>query len=303
MGKKSGGSPSYPDPAETAAQQAVLNEKTARTQATLNRIDQYNPYGQQVYTDLGAEWTAANPGQPANKNPYKDRWRSDVMLSPDSEAAARAEMLNARRLQELGTSAIGRIDEATGQPLDFSGLPALQGSGGYEGSRKSVEDALYGRATSRLDPQIQQQQTALETSLANKGITMGSEAWNQAMDQFGRTRNDAYSNARADAIAGGGAEQSRLFGLDLGARTQGISEILAKRAQPINEATALMSGGQVSVPQFAPAGQAGVAPVDYSSLVNAKYGAEANAANQNRQDWMNGLFGLGKAGLSAWIGA
>lgn len=285
MGKKSSSQPDYPDPSKTAAQQGVLNEQTARTQATLNRINQYTPYGQSVYSQV--------PGQ-------KDQWRQDVILSPDSEAAARSEMLNSRLLQEAGTSAIGRINEATGQPIDFSGLPALQGSEGYAPQRQQVEDALYGRATSRLDPQFEKSDRALQTRLANMGITMGSEAWNNAMDQQGRTRNDAYSSARSDAITGGGAEQSRLFGLDTGARQQGISEILAKRNQPINEATAMMSGGQVSMPQFAPAGQAGVSPVDYSGLVQNQYAAKSNAAGQNQQNWMNGLFGLGQAGMMAF---
>src|SRR5262245_36532979 len=102
MGKKSGGSPDYPDPSKTAQQQGVMNADTARLNATLNRIDQYTPYGQSVYTNLG-----------------KDRWRQDIRLSPDSEAAAKAEMLNSRLLQETGTDAIGRIRDATGQSLDF----------------------------------------------------------------------------------------------------------------------------------------------------------------------------------------
>lgn len=270
MGKKSSSQPDYPDPSKTAAQQGVLNAETARTQASLNRINQYTPYGQQVFTDLG-----------------NDRWRSDIKLSPDSEAAVKSEMLNSRLLQGLGTKAIGRIDAATGQPLTMESL--LASAGGTGDGRQGVEDAMYGRSTSRLDPQFERSDRALATKLANMGITMGSEAWNQAMDQAGRTRNDAYSTARADAIAAGGSEQSRLFGLGM-----------ALRNQPINEATALMSGGQVSVPQFAAPGQAGVAPVDYSGQVAAQYGAQSQAAQQNQQNWMNGLFGLGSAAIGAW---
>lgn len=270
MGKKSGGSPDYPDPSKTANQQAVLNEKTARTQASLNRINTYTPYGQSVYTDLGG-----------------DRWRNDIILSPDSEAAAKAEMLNSRLAQQLGTEQIGRIRSAISDPITMDSL--LKSAGGTGDGRQGVEDALYGRATSRLDPEWETRARALETSLANKGISMGSEAWNRAMDQFSRGRNDAYAGARQDAVGAGGAEQSRLFGLGMSLRNQ-----------PINELSALLSSGQVSVPQFASPGQAGVAPVDYSSLVNAKYGAQANAAQQSQQNWMNGLFGLGSAAIGAW---
>lgn len=286
MAKKGGGSPDYPDPSKTANQQAVLNEQTARTNASLNRIDQYTPYGQQRFTDLG-----------------NDRWRSDIVLSPDSEAAARAEMLNSRLAQELGTDQLGRIRGTLGEDLSFEGLPELAGSAGYADQRQGVEDALYQRATSRLDPQFEQQQRQFETGLANKGIPIGSEAWQRATDTFNRGRNDAYSTARSDAITGGGAEQSRLFGLDLGSRQQGVQERLTERNQPINELAALLSSGQVSVPQFAPAGQASSQPVDYTGLVNNRYQTQANAAQQSQQNWMNGLFGLGQAGLSAWMGS
>jgi hypothetical protein len=141
----------------------------------------------------------------------------------------------------------------------------------------------------------------METQLANKGIPIGSEAWNRAMDNFNRGRNDAYAGARSDAVTGGGAEQSRLFGLDIGARQQGITEQLTKRNQPLNELAAILGGGQVSMPQFAPGGGASAAPVDYTSLVNNKYAAQNSAAQQNTNNWTNGLFGLGQAGLSAYM--
>jgi hypothetical protein len=301
MGKNSGGSPKSPDPGQTAAQQAVMNAQTARTNATLNRVNQYTPYGQSTYTDMGKLWASQNPGVAASKNPYTDQWRNDIKLSPDSEAAARAEMLNSRLMQELGTEQVGRIDSAVSQDLDFSQLPQLAGSGGYADQRKQVEDALYGRATSRLDPQFEQQARQMETQLANKGIPIGSEAWNRAMDNFNRGRNDAYAGARSDAVTGGGAEQSRLFGLDIGARQQGITEQLTKRNQPLNELAAILGGGQVSMPQFAPGGGASAAPVDYTSLVNNKYAAQNSAAQQNTNNWTNGLFGLGQAGLSAYM--
>lgn len=110
--------------------------------------------------------------------------------------------------------------------LDLSGLTKLPGTDDFSADRQKVEDALYGRTTSRLDPQWQSQANDLAVRLANQGVTVGSEAWQREMDAFGRAKNDAYANARNDAILAGGTEQSRLFGNALAARQQGYNEVL-----------------------------------------------------------------------------
>ncbi|MBF0142711.1 MAG: hypothetical protein HQL59_04540 [Magnetococcales bacterium] len=108
--------------------------------------------------------------------------------------------------------------------LDYSGLPQLFGAEDLLGARKSVEDALYGRQTAKLDPQFRQEEEAMKTELANRGIPLGSEAYTRAVDDFFRRRQDAYAAARQDAIQGGGAEMANLFGMGLQARQQGLNE-------------------------------------------------------------------------------
>ena len=90
--------------------------------------------------------------------------------------------------------------------------------------RQSVEDALYSRQASRLDPRWQQSEDRLQSSLAAQGITQGSEAYNRETANFARDRNDAYSNAILDAITGGGAEMQRQFGMDMAGRQQEFAE-------------------------------------------------------------------------------
>lgn len=55
----------------------------------------------------------------------------------------------------------------------------------------------------------------MEIQLTNQGVLPGSKAWKTAMDDFSRSKNDAYDMATNDAIVGAGAEQGRLFGMDL----------------------------------------------------------------------------------------
>lgn len=108
--------------------------------------------------------------------------------------------------------------------LDFSSLSNLPGINDFSGERQRVEDALYGRAASRLDPQWQQAETNLRTDLANRGITEGSAAWNSELDRLNREKTDAYQNATWNAINAGGTEQSRLFADALRGRQQGYTE-------------------------------------------------------------------------------
>lgn len=79
------------------------------------------------------------------------------------------------------------------------------------------------------------------------------------------------------------------------ARSQGMQEAYAARNQPLNEIAALLSGSQVTNPQFQSTPQTGVAGVDYTGLVNQKYQAEQQAY----QSGMGGLFGAGSALLGA----
>lgn len=289
MGKSSPKPPPAPDPVATANAQAAANEKTARVQTTLNRVNEYTPWGSVIYTDLG-----------------NDRWRRDVQLSPDQQRSVEQEALLDRQLNQLGLDSVGRVQDVMSKPFTLADIPRAPGIDDFGAERQRVEDALYGRATSRLDPQFETQQRRLETQLTNQGIARGSEAWNREMDSFGRQRTDAYDAARSSAISAGGSEQSRLYGLGQNARERAIQEAAFLRSQPLNEITALMSGGQVTAPQFSPTPQTGVNPTDVLGATNMAYQGQLNNYNQQmgqRNALMGGLFGLGGAALGGWAGS
>jgi hypothetical protein len=102
------------------------------------------------------------------------------------------------------------------------------------------------------------------------------------MRGFDEGRNDAYNS------------------LMLQGRAQASQEALTERNQPINEITALMSGSQVTQPQFANVPTSQVAGVDHSGNVYRSYDGQMRAyqaeqANSNAM--MGGLFGLAGAGM------
>lgn len=110
------------------------------------------------------------------------------------------------------------------QQLDFSRLQGIPGLGDFGGEAQRAQDAVYKQAQSRLDPRFEQEQRALGAQLAGKGVSENSEAYRRAMDQFTRQKTDAYNQAQYSGIEAGGREQSRLFGLAMGARQQGAAE-------------------------------------------------------------------------------
>ena len=138
-----------------------------------------------------------------------------------------------------------------------------------------VSDAIYGQYTSRLDPQYAQGQAALETQLANQGITRGSEAYNNAMTQFGNQRTDAYAGARRDATTAGSAERTSLLNSMFGLG---------------NAATA----GYQNTPQ--------IQTPNIADMVYKNFGAKQdkyNAGVGQQNAMMNGLFSLGAAAIGA----
>lgn len=154
--------------------------------------------------------------------------------------------------------------------LDYSGLSALPGTGDFSADRQRAEDAAYQSQVSRLDPQFASQQHATEARLANMGVARGSAAWNQEIDSLNRSRTDAYGQARNDAVQQGSAEQSRLFGLAMGARQEGVNEI-GTAGQFANQAQQQDYGQQFDRGQF------------YNSAQAQQYAQNANDANFQNQ--------------------
>jgi hypothetical protein len=149
----------------------------------------------------------------------------------------------------------------------------------------ATESRLMELGRSRLDPILQQRNAALESKLYNQGVLPGTEAYDRAMRENTQGDNDAYNQ------------------LLLTGRATANQELTAERNQPINEITALMSGGQVTQPQFGNTPATSVANTDVAGITQNAYQNSLipwQAENQNRQAMMGGLFSLGGAALGGW---
>ena len=74
---------------------------------------------------------------------------------------------------------------------------------GSDEARKRAENATYQAYRDKLTPEHQQQIADLETSLANKGITVGSEAYQRAMTDLQNAQNNALNQAAYQSVING----------------------------------------------------------------------------------------------------
>jgi len=142
-----------------------------------NRVNEQDMFGSSSYT----------------RDPATGQLTRKVNLSPQEQAKLDQEY--ARQ---------GLVDNYTKQ--------LLESFGGAGANRQKFEDTLYGAATKRLDPEFQQQEERLRQRLADQGVVAGSEKYNRMMNDFNRSRTDAYQQARESAYLGGADEMNRQIG-------------------------------------------------------------------------------------------
>lgn len=111
--------------------------------------------------------------------------------------------------------------------LDTSNVPGMIGGDRLADALSTQRDSLYRQRAAYMDPQWQGRQRELENKLVQQGVMQNSEAWNNAMQDFNRQRAFDYEQAREASITGGGAEQSRLFGLGLASNQNAFNQALA----------------------------------------------------------------------------
>jgi len=96
---------------------------------------------------------------------------------------------------------------------NFSSLPDYQFSvENSDEARQRAEAATYQSYLDKLVPQYQQQMSDLQTSLANQGITAGSEAYLRAMNGLQSSQNAALNQAAYQSVLNGQNAYSQAFG-------------------------------------------------------------------------------------------
>ncbi len=243
--------------------------KTAAAQATANKDTAVAQYG----------LNATNQNTPQGKLNYNQigtwadgtpRFEATTSLSAPEQSIYDTNVQTRQNVGAIGRDQSARIGTLLGTPFKVG---------------DATDSKIAQIQKGFLDPEWQKRGEALETDLINRGIRPGSEQYRNMHSDFSSDRSKAYDQSYLDSY--GKAQQAAL----------------TERNQPINEITALMSGSQVSQPNFIPnTPTPGIAPTDFlgaqqQSLNQQNVGYNAKVA-QN-QALMSGLFGLGGAAAKA----
>ncbi|WP_085033941.1 tail fiber domain-containing protein [Ensifer aridi] len=181
-----------------------------------------------------------------------------------------------------GSEAYNRaIDQASRQSNDARIAAIL--NAGQEQSR------VAGLARDQATFQNAAQNQAFGQNVTSAGFS------NDANQQMFQNKNTATAANNALADQNFNAQQAK-FNLQNQERAQYLNELYAKRSQPLNEITALMSGAQVNNPSFVPTQSNPMPTVDYAGLVQQDYANKMGAYNTqqaNMQSMFGGLLGFG----------
>lgn len=348
----------------TGASQGQLDALHNQAQGIRAQL-QANPWDQGLRNQLtaieqqfGAVRDASGPGS----------WEQRVSLTPEEQAIFNQEQQNRLGMEGLAGTAIGRAGQTIGTqfnpnltgfrdprgyeqagwyPLETMGdMQRIdESTGRFQQQGDEVRDAMYKQMTRFSDERFGEEENRERSRLQQLGLQEGTAAYQNALQEFRRSKDESYQGAQLASILAGGQEQSRLtadqlatrqsniglqqgkfdqgsqiFGmnqrerqmtaanqLDLAnyyaqQRQQQFGEQSYMRSLPINEISALLGGGGVSMPQM-PGFNAATQfnSPDLLGATQAGYNAKMGQYNAGQQQ-KGGLLGAGAGLLGGFLG-
>lgn len=318
MGKSSPSEPTPPDPVKTANAQASANKDTAITQAQLNMVDQYTPYGSLTYEQIN------NAGPTFDQSAYDQAVQAYQSSLQDYNSGDTGGVSRWRSSAGRPSFGGGNDKPAAPNPNDYyvdnGGTPRYAATTTLSPEQQSLYDLQtqaqqqYGQiANNQLGQVSDTLSQPLDFASLGAAPQADQQAWDtayQSMIQRNqpqadrslealRTRlanqgidygSDAYRAAMDDYTRGQndfglGAQQfatqqmAQRYGMESNARQQAIDEMLKQRSVPINELAAMLSGSQVQNPSFVGTPQTQINPADVMGATYASYNGAMNNYN------------------------
>lgn len=174
---------------------------------------------------------------------------------------------------------------------------------------KTLEDAMYQRAMAPLESQFAQDNRAFEQSMADRGLPVGAEAYNDKFSLMQDAQNRARADAALAAVLGsrGAFETDRAFNNGLNQQDFANQNLLDQQAQQwaLQQSGMALNKDQVNYGQLASLlgglQQPQQTPIDVLGAAGLSTNAAMNNYNQQMNAY-NGAWG-GLAGLGGALGA
>jgi hypothetical protein len=245
-----------------------------------------------------------------NGGDYQDGgWNLTTSLSPTQQRQFDQNNQINEQLGGVAQQGLGYVKSALNQPLGAANALSTS-AGDPQLLQQNVQNALYNNATQYLNPQFAQSDKALESRLANQGVTQGSEAYNAAMLNQSNARQQAYESARNSATGQAVGAAQGMFEQNLqnsqlknATSAQDFASRQALQQNPINMLNAVRTGQQMNTAtlptQQNVAMQQGTAGPDMLGAETARgnYAQGIYNADQARAGATMG--GIGQLGMAA----
>jgi hypothetical protein len=211
-------------------------------------------------------------------------WTQTMNLTPQAQATLDKQMRLSDQYADVAGIGFDRTRQIFENPqIDESTLPQRGIDIG-----KTAQEALL----SRIEPNLEREDEALRTRLANQGIGLGSTAYGREIGLQGQRGTDLRLQAALQGI-----------NLDQANRAAALNEAYTAQSRPLDLINALRTGAQVQNPQFQQfAQQQTTSGPNMLAAADAGYQAQVdavNAKNAQTSGLIGGIagIGLGLAGL------
>lgn len=255
---------------KTAAAQTDANFFSSQANNVMGMVDQVTPYGTLDYQQNGNQ-RIYDPT--SGKYRSVPTYRATQKYTPQGQAILSAQMGAERNLAELAQTQSGRLQGLLDRPFQLG-----------DEAREGKLTELY---NSRLMPQLDRRREGEMQSLADRGISIGSAAYDRAMEGVNNAENDAYIQTM------------------LQARGLVNQELQTERQAPINEILGIASGTQLQNPQWVNSPTNPIGTPDIAGMTYSSHQADVAAWQQKQQmmggmlSGLGGLFSLSDARLKA----
>lgn len=322
------GSPPSPPPAPdyvgAAQTTAAGNLAAAQAATSANRVSQYTPYGNLVYSQNGVD----SQGNPT--------WQAVTSLNDTGQQLLDTQNQTSLGLGQTINAQLGNVQQTMGQGFNPQTGPITTNAGQANLNANYQTNPNYASGMqgwdqanqilqARLQPQMAQDLESQNAALANQGIVQGTKAYDNAMRTFNQGQNDLLTNSQLagqqignslfnQGITGGQfsnqalgqqnatnqqqfANQVTNANLGNQAQQQQYTQAMTNYNMPLNTLSALRSGAQVQNPTFQNVPQQATtsgADVLGATTAAGNYNLGTYNANAAQQAGMtSGLMGLG----------
>lgn len=277
--------PKVPTPPDPAA--------TAQAQAEANRITQFTPTGNLLFGNVGAngEFMADTSGSQQALQVQETPFQQQLRESGESETLNLANQLQGTTLQPVRTAS----------DIEGMNFPDLRTD--FAGDAQRLEDSTFQAAQQRLTPIFSRQRNQIEQRLADQGLPIGSDAYQEEVNRLEESQNEQLSRLALDSVAQGRAEQDRMARLSAALRGQGLNEQLALSS--IEQSARQQSFGELgSLLGFnTPFVQQSYSPIDVAGITNAGYQNQLGAFGARQQASQQQAGNIAQAGQLAAFAA